>query len=66
MAITNRTVSPGDDLYSLAAEYYQDATAWTLIARANGLTDPLIQSDMVLSIPAYNANQVNGGILAST
>lgn len=65
MAITTVTVSPGDDLYRLAAQYYGDATAWTLIARANGLTDPLIQTDSTLDIPAYNANQANDGILAS-
>ena len=66
MGITSRTVSPGDDLYALAALHYGDASAWTLIARANGLTDPLIQTDSTLSIPAYVAPQVNSGILAST
>jgi nucleoid-associated protein YgaU len=65
MAITTRTVAPGDDLYRVAAEVYGNSSAWTLIARANGLIDPLIQVDAVLSIPAYNANQVNDGILAS-
>jgi nucleoid-associated protein YgaU len=65
MAITTVTVSPGDDLYRLAAKYYGDATAWTLIARANGLTDPLIATDSTLDIPAYNAPQANDGILAS-
>jgi nucleoid-associated protein YgaU len=65
MAITSRVVAPGDDLYRLAAEYYDDASAWTLIARANGLSDPLIQTDSTLIIPAYNANRANDGILAS-
>ena len=65
MSITSRTVSPGDDLFRLAAEYYQDATAWTLIALANGLFDPLIATDATLIIPAYNQNQANDGILAS-
>ncbi len=65
MAITSRTVSPGDDLYAIAAQIYGDATAWTLIARANGLTDPLIQTDSTLIIPAYVAPQANSGILAS-
>ncbi|MFL9904220.1 LysM peptidoglycan-binding domain-containing protein [Paraburkholderia fungorum] len=65
MAITTVTVSPGDDLYRLAAQYYGDATAWTLIARANGLTDPLIQTDSTLDIPVYNAAQANDGTLAS-
>ena len=61
MAITVN-VSPGDDLYRLAAEYYGDASAWTLIAAANGLSDPLIQADAQLSIPAYNATRANQGI----
>jgi nucleoid-associated protein YgaU len=65
MAITSVTVSPGDDLYRLASQYYGDAAAWTLIARANGLTDPLIDTDSTLVIPAYNAAQANDGILAS-
>jgi nucleoid-associated protein YgaU len=65
MAITSRVVAPGDDLYRLAAEYYNDANAWTLIARANSLFDPLIKVDATLIIPAYNAGQANSGILAS-
>lgn len=65
MAITTVTVSPGDDLYRLASQYYGDAGGWTLIARANGLSDPLIQTDSALIIPAYNAAQANDGILAS-
>lgn len=65
MAQTSITVAPGDDLYRLAAEYYGDPAAWTLLAFANGLSDPLIQADQVLSVPAYNAGQANDGILAS-
>ncbi len=66
MALTSITVAPGADLYALAARLYGDASAWTLIARANGLTDPLIQTDSTLIIPAYIKPQVNNGILAST
>ncbi len=65
MAIANVTVSPGDDLYRIAAEFYGDATAWTLIAFANSLTDPLIQEDAVLVIPAFDQGRANDGILAS-
>lgn len=65
MALTTITAAPGDDLYRIAAEKYGDATAWTLIARANGLWDPLIQDDISLDIPFYNAAQANDGILAS-
>lgn len=59
----NIPLAPGDDLFRLAAEHYQDATAWTLIARANGLWDPLIQVDVVVVVPAYNKARANGGIL---
>lgn len=65
MAVTTITVSPGDDLYAIAARYYGDAQAWTLIARANNLSDPLVNTDSTLNIPAYIAPQVNSGILAS-
>ncbi len=57
-----RQVSPGDDLYRVAAEEYGDAEGWVLIAAANGLSDPLIQADAVLVLPAYSAARVNGGV----
>lgn len=63
--ITSITVSPGDDLYRIAAQYYRDASAWTLIANANGLSDALIQVDATISIPVYNRGRANDGILAS-
>lgn len=31
------------NLYQLAAQYYGDATKWTAIAQANGLSDPIVQ-----------------------
>lgn len=65
MAITTITVAPGDDLYRIAAEYYGDASAWVLLAQANGLSDPLIQADATLAIPAYNATRANDGIFAA-
>lgn len=48
-------------LYTLAAKYYGDATAWTVIAQANGLTDPQITQTTTLTIPS-SAISV-GGIL---
>jgi hypothetical protein len=63
MSIINLSLAPGDDLFRVAAEYYNDPTAWTLIARANGLWDPLIQTDIVVTIPDYNASRANGGSL---
>lgn len=65
MANKSITVSVGDDLYRLAAVLYGDAGAWTLLARANGLTDPQIQADATLSVPDYNATRANDGILAN-
>lgn len=51
----------GGNLYDLAAKYYGDATAWTLIAQANGLTDPQITGIATLIIPPYNA--ASAGVL---
>lgn len=63
--LTSITVSPGDDLYRIAAQYYGNASAWTLIANANGLSDALIQTDATISIPVFNKGRANDGILAS-
>ena len=57
------TAAPGYDLYRLAARVYGDPTGWTLIARANGLTDPIVQKMGNLIIPPYNAQFTQGGIL---
>lgn len=65
MANKSISVSVGDDLYRKAAQLYGDASAWTLLARANGLTDPLIQTDAVLSVPDYNAQRAADGVLAN-
>lgn len=56
--------SHGDMLYNVAALVYRDAAGWTLLAKANGLVDPLLQSDVALIIPAYDAGRANDGILA--
>lgn len=65
MANNAISVSPGDDLYRLAAQLYGDAGAWTLLARANGLTDAVIQTDAVLSVPDYNATRAGDGVLSN-
>ncbi len=56
--------SAGDDLYRLSARIYGDASAWTLLARANDLTDPIIVQDMVLIVPDYSAGRAQDGVLA--
>lgn len=41
----------GGDLSFLAAKVYGDATAWTTIARANDLLDPVLQGENTLTVP---------------
>lgn len=43
----------GGDLYRIALQQYGDATAWDQIARANGLTDPVVRGVQLLTIPPY-------------
>jgi hypothetical protein len=66
MANASIAVSQGDDLFRVAAQIYGDTSAWTLLASANGLTDPVIQADATLTVPDYNAVRANDGILAPT
>lgn len=62
MSSASLVVAPGDDLFRIAAEVYGDPAAWTLLAAANGLSDPLVTKDLTLSIPAYDATRANDGI----
>lgn len=55
------TVISGN-LFQLAAQYYNDATQWVYIAKANNLSDPYITGTKTLIIPPYT-NQDSGGIL---
>lgn len=48
-------------LYALAAKYYGNANCWTVIAEANGLTDPMVIGTMTLTIPSSAMS--TGGIL---
>lgn len=54
----------GGSLFDIASREYGDATAWTQIANANGLTDPVLSGTTTLIIPPYSASQT-GGILGS-
>jgi len=38
------------NLFQLAAQYYGDATLWTTIAEANGLTDPVVQPTITMTL----------------
>lgn len=51
----------GGDLYHLAQSAYGDATAWTTIANANKLSDPVISGVKTLNIPTNPDG--NGGVL---
>lgn len=48
-------------LYALAAQYYGNADDWTVIAEANGLTDPMITQTLTLTIPSSAIS--TGGVL---
>lgn len=55
-----RTVA-GGNLFQIAAANYGDADSWTSIAKANGLSDPVINGLAALKIPAKA--DVTGGLL---
>jgi hypothetical protein len=52
----------GGNLFSVAAQEYGDATAWTGIAQANNLTDPQLAGVNTLTIPP---NPTTGGVLTA-
>lgn len=45
-------VQGGGDLYHMAVQAYGDVRAWTDIARANGLSDPILTGINKIQIPA--------------
>jgi hypothetical protein len=47
-----QVVTAGGNLYQLSAAHYGDASEWTGIARANGLTDPQLVGVNKIKIPA--------------
>ena len=51
----------GGNLFQIAADAYGDADSWTAIAKANGLSDPVINGLASLKIPA--AADTTGGLL---
>ncbi|MDR3520434.1 MAG: hypothetical protein P4L54_02345 [Acidocella sp.] len=60
MSTTSVTII-GGNLFSLAALYLQDATQWIRIAKANNLSDPVLNGLNVLVIPALDLT-AGGGI----
>jgi len=53
----------GGDLFSLAAATYGQAQAWSTIAAANALVDPVIQGIANLTVPSVS--DTNDGVLES-
>lgn len=59
----NTVATAGGNLFQIARQQYGDATAWTGIAKANGLTDPFVQGAKVLTVPPLADNQA--GVLGA-
>jgi hypothetical protein len=53
----------GGNLFDLASKYYGDATAWTHLAKANGITDPQLTGITTLVVPPLAGS--DGGILSA-
>lgn len=64
MAIQTALVGPGDDLYRLAARFYGDASAWTLLRNANPQLggDALVRRSTQIIIPEFNGLYAGNGI----
>lgn len=56
-----RVTVAATDLYALASKEYGNAMAWTTIARANGLTDPMVRDVKTLAVP--NTTPDTSGVL---
>jgi hypothetical protein len=50
----------GGDLYHVAAQQYGDASAWPVIARANGLSDPMLDGVQTLTVPEKPVSSPDG------
>lgn len=59
----NTVAVAGGNLFQIAESQYGDATAWTGIAKANGMTDPFINGTKVLTIPPSADQQA--GVLSA-
>lgn len=55
-------VMAGGDLYHAAAEAYGDPSGWTSIAKANGLTDPVVAGIQNIRVPP--TMEPTGGVLS--
>lgn len=60
---SQQITTAGGNLMQLAANVYGKAEAWTGIAKANGLKDPVVQGVQTLNIPVTPDN--SGGVLTA-
>jgi hypothetical protein len=59
-----RTITvAGGDLFRIAAQELGDATQWIRIAQLNGISDPMLEGVVTLTIPDVDPN-AGGGIAA--
>jgi hypothetical protein len=58
---TQQVTMAGGNLFDLAAKVYGNAEAWTGIAKANGVSDPVVQGVQTIKIPVTPDN--SGGLL---
>src|SRR5438270_13424012 len=65
MAIQTAFVGPGDDLYRLAARFYGDASAWTLLRNANPQLggDAQVRKATQIIVPEFNGLYAGNGLI---
>ena len=51
IGVSGSSITTTSDLYTLAAQQYGDVSAWTTIAKANDLTDPILTGINTIRIP---------------
>lgn len=56
----SKVTTAGGNLYQMAANAYGDAMAWPTIAKANGLSDPILSGVQTVTVPAQSGN--TGGV----
>lgn len=58
--LPRQIVLDGTNLFALAAKLYGDASLASILAQANGMTDPFPQGIVTLAIPTPNAGETGG------
>jgi nucleoid-associated protein YgaU len=60
---SSSVTTAGGNLQTIAAKQYGDATSWTAIAKANGMTDPVVSGVQTLTVPVQP--DTAGGVLGN-